>query len=303
MTTRLLALACTVAALALQGCTSQQSFSTPDEAGNALAQALAGQDRAQLKHIFGPEAPRLRSDEPTQDRSDLAYFAQELERGREVRMDSDSNATLLVGQERWPFAVPLVRTERGAWAFDTEAGIEELSNRRIGRNELRTILACRTLIDAQQEYFAIDRDGDGVNEYAAKLLSTEGTRDGLYWPAPGGIDPSPIGPAFAAAATDTDDKGRRLPFYGYHYKPLLSQGPSAPGGSMDYVTANGQTNGWAAIAVPAIYGQTGIMSFIVSHSGEVYEQDLGDGTQSFFRSVTSFDPSAGWTSTRAAPLN
>jgi len=274
------------------GCESQRTFQSPEAAVTSLSEAISAGDRDELRALFGPRAAELRSGDVEQDRQDFASFGRSLESGHVIEPDGEDRATVLVGEERWPFAVPLVN-EQGGWRFDTDAGIEELTNRRIGRNELRTIAACRTLIEAQAEYRGVDRDGDGVLEYAQRLMSTPGTRDGLYWPAPGGVDPSPIGPVLAFAAARTDEGGHRLPYNGYFYRLLTAQGSGAPGGAMSYFSGADLTGGWAVIAWPAEYGETGVMSFLAGHGGVVYERDLGPDSAAV--AIAEFDPSAGWT--------
>lgn len=282
------------AAILACGCESQRSFRNPEAAVASLGQALAAGDRAELSRLFGPRAKELRSADPEQDRQDLASFRRNLEAGSVIETQGDDRATVLVGEDRWPFAVPLVR-QGSSWKFDTDAGIDEMTSRRIGRNELRTIAACRTLIDAQAQYHSLDRDGDGVLEYARRLNSTPGSRDGLYWPpAPGGADPSPIGPVLAAAASRRDADGDPLPFHGYFYRLLTAQGPGAPGGERDYSIGGKLTGGWAVIAWPADYGETGIMSFIAGDGGAVYERDLGPESAAVAESITRFDPADGW---------
>ena len=211
------------------GCQSQQTFKTPDDAVTALDTAVKTQNKAELHKIFGPQADALKSGDPDQDRADAIDFARKLAEEHKIRMDSPDHATILVGVDGWPFAVPLILKD-GSWQFDTEAGLEELISRRIGRNELLTIAACRTVIDAQRIFFDSDPDGLGVKHYAQRLMSTEGKKDGLYWPAPGGVDPSPIGPALAFAAVRRDENGERIPFNGYLYKPLYRQTAAATGG-------------------------------------------------------------------------
>ncbi len=280
--------------LSLAACSSQRTFSSPEEAAVSLAAAVRSQDRAEVRKIFGPRSEELRSDDPAQDRDDMLRFARALETRHAVRLDADDTATLLVGDEAWPFSVPLVRHE-SAWRFDTDAGIEELNLRRIGRNELKTIQACRTLIDAQRDYFSTDRDGDGVLEYASKLLSTPGRKDGLYWDAgPGGLDPSPIGPAFAQAASRIDVAGERLPFHGYRYRVLTGRSTLPEGDALRYEDDDGNpTRGWAAIAYPDEYAVSGVMSFLASDGGEVYERDLGPETSALAESMEVFEPN-GW---------
>lgn len=282
-----------IAAAALSACQSQRDFSSPEDAVAALTTAAERDDKSELRRIFGPDGAELRSDDPEQDRLDVAAFRRALAEAAEIERRGDDSATLLVGEERWPFAVPIVR-EADRWRFDTEAGIEELDNRRIGRNELRTIAALRTLVDAQAAYFSSDRDGDAVPEYAARLLSSPGTRDGLYWPSPGGVDPSPIGPVLASAATRHDDEGDRIPYNGYRFRLLTRQGEAAPGGAMDFSSPDGLTGGWAAIAWPAEYDVSGVMTFLVSSAGVIYQADLGPDTESATAAITEFAPGEGW---------
>jgi hypothetical protein len=278
--------------LVVGGCQTQRTFNTPEDAVTALNSAVEQQNKAELLRIFGPDAEELKSGDPEQDHDDAVIFTRRLKTAHKVRMDSPDHATLLIGQDQWPFAVPLI-LEKNKWRFDTSAGLEELTNRRIGRNELLTIAACNTLIDAQKEFYDRDPDALGVKHYAQRLMSSPDKKDGLYWPAPGGVDPSPIGPALAYAATRRDEQGERIPFNGYLYKPLLQQAASAPGGAIDY-RENGQlTRGWAVIAYPADYGTTGIISFICSSGGVVYQKDLGDDTQKTAESMEAFDPT-GW---------
>ena len=174
------------------GCQSQRTFKSPEDAVTALTTALKQQDQRELHRLFGPQTDDLKSGDPDQDHDDVLVFTRKLEAKHEIRNDAPDQVTLLVGEDQWPFAVPLV-AKNGAWRFDTAAGLDELTNRRIGRNELRTIAACRTLIDAQAIFFNRDPDGLGVKHYAQRLMSSEGKKDGLYWPSPGGVDPSPIG--------------------------------------------------------------------------------------------------------------
>ncbi len=281
-------------ALLVTGCQSQATYKSPDQAAAALVDAVKHRDKAELRHIFGPDAEELKSGDSDQDRADAIIFARQLESAYKIRQDSGEHATLLIGQEQWPFAVPIVKAG-SSWKFDTDAGLEELTNRRIGRNELRTIAACRTLIDAQQEYYEADPDSAGTKHYAGRLLSHEGQKDGLYWPAgPGGVEPSPIGPVLAFAAVHRDANGQRLPFNGYLFKPLYKQAAAAPGGEMDYMQDGRLTRGWAVLAYPAEYDKTGIMSFLASSTGKVYEKDLGEQTDKAVESIDAFDPSDGW---------
>lgn len=284
-----------IASLASVGCQSQRRFDSPEAAVSALSRATETRDKSELRRIFGPRTAELRSEDEDQDTLDFASFQRALAEGHEIQSVSEDRAVLLLGEMRWPFAVPLVIRSDSQWLFDTDAGIEELENRRIGRNELRTIAACRTLVDAQRLYRSVDRNGDGISEYAQRLMSTPGAKDGLYWPSYGGVDPSPIGPVFARAALRTDDEGQRLPFNGYRFRLLHRQGQHAQGGAMEYIVDGRMLNGWAVVAWPDQWDRTGVMSFIVSHAGVVYEADLGPETDSAAVAMSAFDPDpAAW---------
>ena len=271
----------------------QRTFDSPEAAVAALKEAIQQEDKDELHRIFGPDVEELKSGDPDQDREDAARFARRLESGTKIQQDGPDHATLLIGQEQWPFAVPLVK-EGSQWLFDTDEGLEELTNRRIGRNELQVIAALQTIIAAQAEFFDRDPDGLGVKHYARRMVSEEGKKNGLYWPSPGGVDPSPIGPVLAAAATRRDEQGQKVPYYGYLFKMLYSQAASAPNGAMDYLQDGHLTRGWAGIAYPAEYGVTGVMSFLVSNAGKVYQKDLGADTDSAVEQIEAFDPADGW---------
>lgn len=276
------------------GCQSQQSFKTPDDAVAALETAVQKENKKDLRELFGTRIDELKTGDAEVDDSDFIIFSRRLEAAHKIEPDGPDRATILIGQEQWPFAVPLVKEKKG-WRFDTDAGIEEMTNRYIGRNERLTIDACFTVIDAQAEFFERDPDGCGVKHFAPRIMSTEGKKDGLYWPVTGNEDPSPIGPVFAMAATRKDEKGQRIPFNGYFYRLLTSQGPTAPGGAMDYMSDGKLTRGWAAIGWPAKYGHTGIMSFMFGSDGTVYEKDLGDDSSMTASEMSAFDPGDGWT--------
>lgn len=282
-----------VSALVLGGCgTSQKSFDTPEAAVAALDEAVRAQDDARLRAVLGPRVSELKSGDPVQDRADFVAFASRM--AQSTRVESvDGKSVLLVGDEQWEFPAPIIRTQSG-WQFDTDAGIEELTTRRIGANELAIIDACFAFIDAEIAYGTVSRDGSGTNQYTAKMWSTPGSKDGLYWETQSDEPDSPIGPAMAAAEWNS---GRDCyPFYGYFFRPLLKQGPSAVGGAMDYVEDGKLVKGVAGVAFPAEYGTSGIMTFIFSMDGRVYQKDLGPQTSSIARSMDTFDPGEGWTS-------
>ena len=200
-------------------------------------------------------------------------------------------ARIAVGDDGWTLPIPLVRTAEG-WRFDTDAGVEEMRTRRIGRNERAVMQVMLAIYDAQKEYALKDRAGDGVLQYAARFASSPGRHDGLFWPARAGEEPSPLGPAVTRAQAAGGDRGEG--YFGYRYKMLTGQGEHAPGGALDYRVNGRMIGGFAALAWPVKYGETGVMSFMVSHDGVVFERDLGPDTASRARAITRFDPAPGW---------
>jgi Protein of unknown function (DUF2950) len=199
---------------------------------------------------------------------------------------------LIMGREDWPFPIPLVRKD-GTWRFDTAAGREEILYRRIGRNELDAIETCLAYVDAQQEYAERGVAGNGV--YAQRIVSRPGKKDGLYWPAQSGTDESPLGELAASAAAEGYRAGQqRAPYHGYYYKVLTRQGPNAPGGALDYVVRGNMIGGFALVAYPAEYRNSGVMTFLVSHQGNVYEKDLGPDTARIAAGMTAFNPDNSW---------
>jgi hypothetical protein len=215
---------------------------------------------------------------------------------RVLQAPSADRRVLLIGEEAWPMPVPIVRTgER--WRFATEEGEDELVNRRIGGNERSAIQVLRAYIDAQRAYAARDRDGDGVLQYAQKLASTPGKRDGLYWPADPakGEEASPFGPLIAEAAPYLKGHKAGDPYRGYRFRILTRQGKHAPGGAYNYVINGRMIAGFALVAFPAEYGKSGVMTFVVSHNGNVYEKDLGKDSAAIGAKMSAFDPGPGWT--------
>lgn len=293
----LLALACALGLAAPAVAAAQQrSFATPEAAATALVQAVRGNDRAAVLAILGQSAsPWLSSGDPVADRTAREGFVQRYEEKNRVAIAPDGKAQLLIGADDWPFAFPLVKGKAG-WRFDTEAGKTELLARRIGGNELAVVNVLLAIVDAQREYASADRDGSGLRQYAMKISSSEGKRDGLYWKTADGEPDSPLGPLVTRAAAE-GYKGSQgpQPYHGYLFRLLKSQGPHAKGGAMDYVVRGRMIGGFAAIAYPAKYGNSGVMTFIVNHDGVVYERDLGKDTAARVASITRFDPSAGWT--------
>lgn len=276
----------------------QATYATPEEAAQALINAAADSDMEALRTVLGPEADELSSGDPVADEADREAFieAAVTAAGIEQEEGVENIATLVIGEDDWPFAIPLVK-ENNQWRFDMDAGLEELYARRIGRNELHAIAVLQEIVDAQREYRSADRDGDGIMEYALRLGSSEGKKDGLYWPATDGQEESPLGPLIAEAVAEGYEKskdGNPVPYHGYYYRMLGEQGPQASGGAMQYLQDGNAVSGFAVMAYPAEYGNSGIMSFIVNQDGIIFDKDLGEETVSAGGALSSFDPDATW---------
>ncbi|HOD51597.1 MAG TPA: DUF2950 domain-containing protein [Candidatus Hydrogenedentes bacterium] len=283
------------AALAQEQPPNQRVFESPDAAANAFVAACEANDTKELIAIFGPlfaaETGRVDESEQRANRAKIAELAKQIQRLEER---SDSQRVLLLGRELWPLPMPIVPAGPG-WRFDTAAGFDELLRRRVGRNELTAIDVCHEFVKAQREYARADRDGDGTVEFAGKILSTPGTRDGLYWEvAPGsGEALSPFGPHLAAADASVR-AGETNGFMGYRFRVLTSQGKHAPGGKSSYMRGDDMTHGFALIAWPMDYGHSGVMTFMVNHLGAVYEKDLGPKTAPAAARIRRFDPDPSW---------
>ncbi|WP_433885761.1 DUF2950 domain-containing protein [Pseudomonas vranovensis] len=266
---------------------AQEHFPHPEAAGEALVQALGSEkaDSQLLAKLLGND---WESYIPTKniDRKDVDAFLALYKEKHQVQSDSPERAHLVVGETPWVFPIP-IRHSTDGWAFDTKAGAGEIRLRRIGRNELATIQSVRAYHDAQMDYAEVDRNDDGILEYAQKLISSDGQFDGLYWPQEEGVEESPLGPLFGDTATGDD-------WHGYHYRILTGQGPSAPGGAYDYKIGDHMTRGFAVIAWPADYGDTGVMSFMISHDGELFEKDLGRDSAKRAAAISRFDPDSSW---------
>lgn len=276
-----------------------ESFPTPGDAAQQMLKAVESGDEARLVAIFGPEGRQL------VDTGDAVRNKQERERVTAAAREhwalepvdkSRTRMTLIMGHSRWPFPVPLVKRS-GGWQFDTEAGKREVIARRIGRNELDTVKTLHDVVEAQYEYVMEDRDDDGLYEYASRLFSSPGHRDGLYWEVSGG-DPSPMAEAVAKAAEEGYRRVAGQPYHGYRYKLLRAQGSQAPGGALNYMAGDSMIGGFAVVAWPAVYGSSGVMSFIVNHAGTVYEKDLGPETGKTTGAMTVFNPDRTWRAMR-----
>jgi hypothetical protein len=275
----------------------QKHFASAEAAVTALVDAARNGDRPELQAIFGPDAERvLLSGDPVADQEAREGFAARAAERTHLQPVGDDFAILSVGNDDWPFAIPLVK-EKAGWIFDTHAGEQEVNNRRVGRNELYTIQVMQEYVSAQREYARRKRATDGVAEYAQKLRSSPGKRDGLYWEVQPGDNPSPIGPLFASATSEGYRPGEHAtpqPFHGYVYKPLTNAGPHAPGGARSYVKGGRLTEGFALLAYPVRYGSSGIMTFIVNNQGIVFQKDLGPRTAEIAARIDAYDPDDSW---------
>jgi hypothetical protein len=274
---------------------AQQSFNTADEALNALVGAVRIGDRNGILTVLGRAGTDIvSSGDDVADAATRQRFVAAHDAKHQVTMDGESKAIIVIGQEDFPFPIPLVRKD-GMWRFDTAAGRLEILYRRIGRNELDTIQACLAYVDAQNEYTQKDRTGAGAGVYAQRIVSQPGKKDGLYWPASQGDDESPLGELMAHATREGYRiGGGRAPFHGYYYKVLTKQGPNAPGGALDYVVRGRMIGGFALVAYPAEYGNSGVMTFLVNHTGTVFQKDLERTTAQIAERMTSFNPDQTW---------
>jgi Protein of unknown function (DUF2950) len=274
----------------------QRTFPTPEAAVDALVVALKANDEAALLAIFGDKHRQLViSADRAADAATRAEAAAALAAFRSLDERGADRRVLLMGAQAWPLPIPLVRTA-GGWRFATEEGIDEILNRRVGANERAAIHALRAYLDAQHAYASRDRDGDGVRQYAQKLASAAGKHDGLYWesdPAKG-EEASPFGPLIAESAAYLTGRKAGDPYRGYHFRILTRQGKGAPGGAYSYVINGRMIAGFAMVAYPAQYGESGVMTFIVSNHGKIYEKDLGRKSSAIGAKMIGFEPGAGW---------
>ena len=270
---------------------SQQGFDTPEAASTALVAAIASNDTKRIHQVLGPGSGKLiRSGDPVADRQARERFVAAYEKQSRIERDGDTKATLLIGEKEWPFPFAMAKRD-GQWRFDARSGAEEILNRRIGRNELSAIQVCLAYGDAQREYALTAGSGGGLHEYAMKLVSTPGTKDGLYWPTKEGEPQSPLGPIASKAR---QEGYASQPYHGYHYRILTAQGSDAPGGAYDYVVKGKMIGGFGLVAYPARWGASGVMTFVVNHDGVVYQKNLGKGTEAIASTMNSFNPDATW---------
>jgi hypothetical protein len=278
----------------------QELFETPDAAVVALLTAVQSDDHGDLDKIFGPDAKSLITGDPVTDANNYKSFAQNTLERAQLEERNASTAILHIGKEDWPFPIPLAKNSDGKWFFDTNAGRNEILARHIGADELQTISICRAYVQAQREYASEDHNGDEVLEYAQRLRSSQGKQDGLYWEASGDQPQSPFGPLVAQASAEgyapiSGSPSHPEPFHGYYYRILKAQGSAAPAGAYNYVINGHMIAGFALIAYPAEYGKSGVMTFIVSHQGKVYQKDLGPDTDAKAKEIQKYDPDKSWT--------
>ena len=277
----------------------EQQFPTPEAAVSALTSAAKSRDTNAMHAIFGSAGRDLVSPDAVQATQEYQAFVARLSEKTELVRQGDSKCVLQLGADAWPFPIPLVKAD-DHWRFDTEAGRQEVLNRRVGRNELGALAVCRAYVEAQREYASKDRDGDDVLEYAQRLRSTPGQHDGLYWPLRSGDEQSPLGPLVAAARVEGYRRATRIltddpsPYHGYFFKILTQQGRHAPAGKYDYIINGRMIAGFALVAWPAEWGNSGVMTFIVNQQGKIYQKNLGSDTDTLAKAMTRYDPDSSW---------
>ncbi len=278
---------------------TQQVFSSPEDALKELAAAVKTKDKTALARIFGPSGEELRATDAVQAAAEFEEFSKLLTMKASLVKENESKVVLYIGNENWPFPIPLIKTNN-QWVFDTEAGKEEILNRRIGENELTAILVCRSYVKAQREYVLKDWDGDGILAYAQKLRSDPNKKNGLFWKRVPGEPVSPLGELVAQARMEGYRKEKSLfkeepvPFHGYYFNILTKQGKRAPGGKYSYIVNGNMVGGFALVAFPADWGKSGVMTFIVNQQGKVYQKNLGEETLKMASKMKIYDPDETW---------
>ena len=273
----------------------QKTFASTEDATHAFFSATQAQDDQALLSILGPAGKTIiSSGDPTEDLDSKATFVNKYQQMHRFLTEPNGTVTLFVGAENWPLPIPLVN-KNGSWYFDTDAGKDEILFRRAGRNELAAMDACHDLVDAQQKYFA-RTPSEAPKQYAQKLVSDEDQHNGLYWEGTHNQVDSPVDPviAYASGNSPADQGTDPIPFNGYLFRILASQGPDAPGGAKNYVVDGKMTGGFAFVAYPAEYRSSGVMTFIVNQSGTIYEKDLGPNTTKLAEAMTAYDPDSTW---------
>ena len=276
---------------------TQRLFASPDEAVTALQTAAQAKDQAALQEIFGPEFKDLSTGDATQDANNAQHFAMVMAQSCQQVKEGDDKITLEVGTNDWPMPIPLVRVD-GQWHFDTAAGKEEIINRHIGKDEIKAIGVCRAYVTAQRQFASLNQDAGGGVQYALKFKSTPGKKDGLYWPSAEGEPASAFGPLVAEAHAEgySHNNGTGLhAFHGYFFRILTRQGAAAPGGKMNYLSDGNLTKGFALVAYPEHWDQSGVMTFIVNQDGKVYQRSFGEKTSRVAGAMKEYNPDSEWT--------
>ena len=292
-------IACWTAAVALlvsvSAASAQQSFKSPEDAAQTLVNAAKDNWPKGVIAVLGPDADEIvSSGDKTSDEAMREKFLAAYDARHEVKQEGDDKAVMIIGKDDFPFPIPL-RRKGAAWKFDTATGRLEILYRRIGRNEINAIKASLAYVDAQNEYAEKNPEGAGSATYAQRIVSRPGKKDGLYWPAAPGEEESPLGELVAQASKEGYSiGGERVPYHGYYYKILTRQGSMAAGGEVDYVVRGKMIGGFALVAYPAEYGNSGVMTFLVNHAGEVFQKDLGERTARIAERMTSFNPDQTW---------
>lgn len=289
---------------------AQMSFNNPEQAVQTLVKAVRADQPQQILKLLGPEGERLVfSGDPVADKLGREKFVTAYDKASRIEQQNADQAVLVIGKKQWPFPIPIVKTGT-SWHFDTRAGVEEILDRRIGRNELSAIEVCLAYVDAQREYASQDRDSDGMLEYAQHFMSSPEKHDGLYWPIADGKPQSPMGPLIAAAQAEGYTPGKNpqqalvhSPYHGYFYRILKRQGAHATDGARDYMAEGSMIGGFALVAFPASYGDSGIMTFIVNQDGVVYQKNLGPDTETITRQMTEYDPDSSWEKAQVTTTN
>ena len=274
---------------------AQETYKTAEDGAAALLAAAQSGDKQDALKVLGPHGEGIiSSGDAVNDANQRNKFVEAYDAKHEIETKDDNNATLIIGEKDWPFPVPLVKKDNG-WRFDTEAGLKEILFRRIGHNELDTIQSLLAYVDAQNDYAQITSASTGTATYAQRIISEPGKKDGLYWPTQSGEEPSPLGDLIASATSQGYEVGGgRTPYHGYYYKIITRQGPAAHGGAYDYVVRGNMIGGFALVAYPAAYRNSGVMTFLVNHDGTVFEKDLGPQTVKIAEEMTSFNPDSTW---------
>jgi hypothetical protein len=267
----------------------QKTFSSAEDASSALVAAAKNNDEAAMREILGPDGKQIvSSGDDAEDAADRANFAEKYQQMHRLMKEPDGTTTLYIGAENWPTPIPLVKKGK-SWYFDTEAGRREILYRRVGQNELSTIVVCQELVAAEKEYYSTQH-----NEYAQKIFSDEGKHNGLYWKNAGGGPQSPIGPLVASAVAEGYQPGTPTPFHGYYFRILTRQGETAQGGAKSYIANGKLTSGFAFVAYPAEYRSSGVMTFVVGEDGVVFQKDLGSNTSTIAKAMKGYNPNSSW---------